>query len=140
MVSLVDIVPQTRTVFLEAGEVELRGLGLRHLADLLLHFPELRKIWMRGSAPALDVETLLAAAPGAIGSIIATAAGQPEAAGNIAAAMPLDDIMECLIAIRDLTMPGGADPFVEKVARLVGAEDALSGKEADMSMPPLPSN
>ena len=134
MVSLVDIVPQTRIVFIEAGDLELRGLGLRHIADLLLRFPELRKLWVSG-APALDVETLIENAPDAISAIIATAAGQPEAAKQVADALAIDDVLECLIAIRELTMPGGADPFAEKLARLLGA-DALAGRAADTNMPP----
>ena len=137
MVSLVDIVPQTRIVFIEAGELELRGLGLRHIADLLLRFPELRKLWVSG-APALDVETLIENAPDAISAIIATAAGQPQAAGNVDA-MSIEDVLECLIAIRELTLPGGADPFAEKLGRLLGA-DALLGRAADMNMPPPLSN
>lgn len=137
MVSLVDIVPQTRIVFIEAGELELRGLGLRHIADLLLRFPELRKLWVSG-APALDVETLIENAPDAISTIIAIAAGQPQAAANVDA-MSIEDVLECLIAIRELTLPGGADPFAEKLGRLLGA-DALLGRAADMNMPPPLSN
>lgn len=137
MVSLVDIVPQTRIVFIEAGDLELRGLGLRHIADLLLRFPELRKLWATG-APALDIETLIENAPDAISAIIATAAGQPEAADKVDA-MSIEDVLECLIAIRELTLPGGADPFAEKLGRLLGA-DALLGRAADMNMPPRLSN
>lgn len=137
MVSLVDIVPQTRIVFIEAGDLELRGLGLRHIADLLLRFPELRKLWVTG-APALDVETLIENAPDAISAIIATAAGQPEAADKVDA-MSIEDVLECLIAIRELTLPGGADPFAEKLGRLLGA-DALLGRAADMNTPPRLSN
>ena len=140
MVSLVDIVPQTRTVEIAAGALELRGLGLRQISDLLLRFPELRKLWASG-APALEVDALIEAAPDTIGAIIAAAAGQPEAAGNIAEALPLDDLAECLIAIRELTMPGGVDPFVARISRLLGADgDLLSGRAAATNTPPPPSN
>jgi len=139
MVSLVDIVPQTRPVELSIGTVELRGLGLRHIADLLVRFPELRKLWA-GGAPALDVDSLIEAAPDAVGAIIAIAASQPEAAETIGDALSIDDAAECLIAIRELTMPGGVDPFVEKLARLLGADALPSGKEADTNTPPPPSN
>lgn len=139
MVSLVDIVPQTRKVELSIGAVELHGLGLRHIADLLVRFPELRKLWA-GGAPALDVDVLIAAAPDAVGAIIAIAASQPDAAETIGDALSLDDAAECLIAIRELTMPGGVDPFVEKLSRLLGADALPSGREAGTSMPPPPSN
>jgi hypothetical protein len=139
MVSLVDIVPQTRPVTLSIGTVELRGLGLRHIADLLVRFPELRKLWTNG-APALDVDTLIEAAPDAVGAIIAIAASQPEAAETIGDALSLDDAAECLIAIRELTMPGGVDPFVERLSRLLGADVSLSGRDQDTNTPPPPSS
>lgn len=139
MVSLVDIVPQTRSVELSIGAVELRGLGLRHIAELLLRFPELRKLWANG-APVLDVDMLLVAAPGAVGSVIATAAGQPEAAETIIDTLSIDDIAECLIVVRELTMPGGVDPFVERLGRLLGAAAPPSGREADTNMLPPPSS
>ena len=139
MVSLIDIVPQTRTVQIAAGEIELRGLALRHIADLLVRFPELRKFFAEG-APAVDADTLLALAPEAIGAIIAHAAGQPDAADTIADALSLDDVADCLIAIRDLTMPNGPGPFMERIARLVGSAggDQL-GRGPDTNTPPRPN-
>jgi hypothetical protein len=141
MVSLIDIVPQTRRVQINGGEVELRGLGLRQVAGLLVRFPELRKAFVEG-APAFDVEELLVLAPDAIGSLIAEAAGQPEAADNIADALALDDLAECLLAVRDLTMPNGPAPFLDRLTRLLGdgAAAVPNGRDQDMSTPPLPSN
>jgi len=112
MVSLIDIVPQTRTVQIAAGEIELRGLALRHIADLLVRFPELRKFFAEG-APAAD---------------------------TIADALSLDDVADCLIAIRDLTMPNGPGPFMERIARLVGSAggDQL-GRGPDTNTPPRPN-
>lgn len=140
MVSLVDIVPQTRSVETTVGTVELHGLGLRTIADLLLRFPELRQIWISNGAFSFDAEALIQAAPDAVGTIIATAADQPEAANRIAEALSIDDVVDCLIAIRELTMPGGRGPFVERLARLVGAGDVRNGRAADMNMPPGPSS
>jgi hypothetical protein len=140
MVSLIDIIPQTRTVQIAAGELTLRGLGLRQIADLLVRFPELRKLMVEG-APAVDVDTMFALAPDAIGTIIAQAAGQPDAAATIVNALSLDDLGDCLIAIRDLTMPNGVGPFMNRVARLVsGASGDPVGREADTNMPPRRSN
>jgi hypothetical protein len=138
MVSLVDIVPQTRTVQIAAGPIELRGLGLRQIADLLVRFPELRKLFVEG-APAVDVDTLLAGAPDAIGNIIAQSAGQPEAADTIADALSLDDLADCLIAIRDLTMPNGVAPFMDRIARLVSASGGQLGRGPDTTTPPRPN-
>ena len=139
MVSLIDIVPQTATVQIAVGDVELRGLGLRQIADLLVRFPELRKLMAEG-APAVDVDTLIANAPEAVGTIIAQAAGQPEAADTIADALSLDDVAACLVAIHDLTMPNGRGPFMERIARLLaGAGDGLPGRDQVTSMPRRPN-
>src|SRR5580765_8069483 len=140
MVSLVDIVPQTRSVAIAGGAIELRGLGLRQIAGLLVRFPELRKLLVEG-APELDLDALFLAAPDAVGAIIATAAGQPEAAGTIADVLPLEDVAECLVAIRDLTMPRGPGPLFDRLAHLVGSAPGagLAGRDQDTSAP-LPPN
>jgi hypothetical protein len=143
MVSLVDIVPQTGKVQIAAGELELRGLSLRHIADLLVRFPELRKLFAEG-APALDFDALIEVAPDAVASIIAEAAEQPGSAPHIAEAMPLEDMVECLMVVRDLTMPSGPAPFMERLTKLIGGAapraDGQLGREADMSSPPPPNN
>jgi hypothetical protein len=137
MVSLVDIVPQTRIVQLaEGGEIVLRGLGLRQVADLLLRFPQLRNLITEG-APDIELESLILMMPDAVGAVIAEAASQPEAADAIADKLPLDDVAACLLAVRDLTMPGGPIPFLDRVTRLMRAgADAPLGKAPDMNLPP----
>ena len=138
MVSLVDIVPQTRTVRIAAGDLELRGLGLRQIADLFLQFPNLRNLTTEG-APEIAVAELIIQGPDAIAGIIASAADQPEAAEPIAnGILSPDDIVICLTAIRDLTFPRGVRPLLESIEALVGA--ALSGRARDTNVPPPPSN
>jgi hypothetical protein len=142
MVALADIVPQTRTVQLAAGELELHGLGLRQIADLFVAFPVLRNLFTEG-APEIDAVQLMALAPEAIGTIIAGAAGQPEAAAHLANGSGLapDEILDCLLVIRDLTFPRGVAPLWARLTALIGGGAAgPSGKAADMSMPQQPSN
>jgi hypothetical protein len=138
MVSLVDIVPQTRTVKIQGGDVVLRGLGLRQIADLLLRFPSLRNIITQG-APALELETLLVMAPEALAAIIAEAANESEAEATIADALSIDDISACLTAIVELTMPSGPVPFFLRIAQLVNLGVGLSGKDQDTILPPMPN-
>jgi len=140
MVSLTDIVPQTREVETAHGTVTLRGLGLRHIADLFLRFPELRSFFSPG-APEIDVAVLLSEAPDAIAAIIAEAAGQPEAAERIAEAFRPDDAAACLLAIQGLTMP--TPFFFARLGALLGnsaASGRPNGRAADMSSPPPPSS
>lgn len=143
MVSLVDIVPQTRAVRVNGGEIELRGLGLRQIAGLLVRFPELRKLLVAG-APEIDLDALIADAPDAVGTIIAEAAGQPEAADNIADALPLEEIADCLFAIGELTMPNGPAPFFDRLNRFLGAGPGPDlgplGKDPATNTPPSPSD
>jgi hypothetical protein len=143
MVSLVDIVPQKRTVQLAAGELELRGLGLRQIADLFLQFPSLRNIFTEG-APAITAAEVILGAPDAIGTIIALSAGQPEAAEKIVdvgGGLSPDELGDCLEAIYDLTFPRGIAPFLVRLAPFLGlVADAPSGRDLDMSVPPGPSN
>jgi hypothetical protein len=139
MVSLVDIVPQTRTVQIAGGELVLRGLGLRQIASLLLRFPEFRKYL--GNAAEIDPDVLLLQIPGCIGAIIAAAADQPDAEEAIEDRMSLEDLAQCLVVIRDLTMPSGADPLVKRLAQLLGAPADTSetedhrGEVLDMNSP-----
>jgi hypothetical protein len=143
MVSLVDIVPQTRKVTIAAGDLELRGLGLRQIADLLVRFPALRQLIVNGIG-SVDAEALIITMPEAVGAIIAEAAGQPEAAGKIADVLSVDDLMECLLAVRELTI--GPVPLEGRLLELFGASvrgsrsNGVDSTSLDTSAPPAPSN
>lgn len=143
MVSLVDIVPQTRTVAIAGGELVLRGLGLRQIAALLLQFPSLRNLITDG-APAIDFTELVALAPDAIATIIAEAAGQPDAADAIAdGVLTPDEVLDCLTAIQQITFPGGVRPLLERLGLfnpVTGAEPVPAGKDQVTNTPPPPSN
>jgi hypothetical protein len=144
MVSLVDIVPQTKMVQIDAGKLELRGLGLRQIADLFLTFPSLRNIFTEG-APEIDAAEIILMAPDAIGTIIALSAGQPEAAikiVDVGTGLAPDELLLCLEAIIQLTFPRGVTPFLEKMLPLLAliGGGARSGRALDTSLPPQPSN
>jgi hypothetical protein len=146
MVSLVDIVPQKRVVQIAAGELELRGLGLRQIAELFLIFPSLRNLSV-ANAPEVTAVDVIAWAPDAIGTIIAWAADQPEAAGkivDIGSGIAADEAFECLQVIYELTFPRGINPFLERIVPLLGllfgstSGNGLdpSGGDQAMNMPP----
>jgi hypothetical protein len=141
MVSLIDIVPQTRTVQIQGGELEIRGLGLRQIADLLLRFPSLCQLLFQGAPAELDIiDALLISAPDAIAAIIAAAAGQPNAADALAdGALSIEDLAECLVVVRDLTIPNGAVPLLDSLTRLLGTRVASPGAEPVTSSPPQPN-
>jgi len=138
MVSLIDIVAQTRAVETAHGTIELHGLGVRRIANLLLRFPEIRKIFS-GNAPEIDAVVLMTEMPDAVGAIIAEAAEQPEAAERIADVFSPDDAAACLVAIQELTV---SPPFFDLLAVLLGNSGASrrAGREAATSSPPPLSN
>jgi hypothetical protein len=146
MVSLVDIVPQTRVVQLAAGELELRGLGLRQIADLFLSFPSLRNVFTPG-APEISAAEIIIGAPDAIGTIVAAAAGQPEAADrlvDVGSGLAPDEIFDCLDVIWNLTFPRGITPFLTKAMPFVAVflrsdDDDLTGKDLDTNALPQPN-
>ena len=144
MVSLVDIVPQTRVVKIAAGELTLHGLGLRQIADLYITFPSLRNLFTPG-APEIGIAELVVLAPDAIAAAIAEAADQPEAAEALAggALLTPDEVVDCLTAIFELTFPRGVTPLLERLAALLGvvvSPDASIGKAAATSAPPPPNS
>jgi len=145
MVSLVDIVPQTRVVQIAAGELTLHGLGLRQIADLYITFPSLRNLFTPG-APEISIAELVVLAPDAIAAAIAEAADQPEAAEALAggALLTPDEVVDCLTAIFELTFPRGVTPLLERLAALLGvvvvSPDASIGKAAATSAPPPPNS
>lgn len=143
MVSLVDIVPQTRTVRVAGGDLVLRGLGLRQIAALLLQFPSLRNLITDG-APAIDFTELVALAPDAIATIIADAAGQPNAVDAIAdGALTPDEVLDCLTAIQQITFPGGVRPLLERLGLFNPAGDVgpvPAGKDPATNTPQPPNN
>jgi hypothetical protein len=125
-ISLVDIVPQKRTVQLAAGELELRGLGLRQIAHLFLQFPSLQN-WFTEGAPAVDPVELINLLPDAVATVIAEAADQPNALEVLASGGVItpDEAYECISVIFDLTFPRGVVPLLQKLTALVGRDAAL---------------
>jgi hypothetical protein len=143
MVSLVDIVPQKRSVTIGAGELELRGLGLRQIASLFLQFPSLRNFFVE-NAPGVDFVEMLALMPDAVATIIAEAADQPDAMEALSkgGVLTAEEMLDCLTVIFDLTFPRGAVPLLERLTALIGrgAVPGPSGKAPAMNSPQEPRN
>jgi hypothetical protein len=91
-------------------------------------------------APELDTETLLLMGPEAIGAIIAEAANEPDAAETIPQNLSVDDVITCLLAVRDLTMPNGPVPFFLRITQLIrGSGTDPSGRAPAMTSQPVPN-
>jgi hypothetical protein len=142
MVSLVDIVPQKRTVQLAAGELELRGLGLRQIARLFVLCPSLRNFFVEG-APEVGLNEFVEQAPDAVGYVIAEAADQPGAADTIinGTALTAEEVLDCLLVIRDLTLPRGVSPLTARLEALLSGRAVTGpfGRGPDTNVPLEPN-
>lgn len=133
MPSLVDIARQSK----EVHGLHVRAASGATIADVLAHYPEIRKV-MTGVEVTAD--QLIAIAPGAVAEIIA------------ASCMPIDDMLDpekkkeniaaagvlgvglqvdLLDAIIKMSIPSGIGPFVEK---LEGISAGLDGRGAAPAM------
>lgn len=112
MAGLLDIAPAAKRVLIvtEAGEqpVDVRGLSISDIRDLLARFPEAVAIMNTGLTPAAVMKT----GPDIIAAIIAAACGSPGADGEaVAVTLGAGVQAEILTAVLNLTMPRGPAPF-----------------------------
>lgn len=117
MAGLVDIAPIVEKVTICGTVIEVPGVSAEGIAVLLSRFPELRKLL---TGVTVDSDALLKAGPGALAAILAAGTGVPgdEEAEAAAARLPLGDQADLLTAVLRVTLPGGLDPFVEKLSSL----------------------
>ena len=117
MAGLVDIAAVIETVTVAGTPVEVPGISAAGVATLLARFPELRKLM---SGIEVSPEDLLKMGPAALAAVLAAGTGEPgnEKAEATAARLTLGDQADLLAAILRVTLPGGLDPFVEKLAGL----------------------
>lgn len=131
MAGLVDIAAITEKVTIAGTEVEVPGVSAAGVAVLLSRFPELRKLM---SGIEVSAEDLLKVGPDALAAILAAGTGEPgnEKAEAAAARLTLGDQADLLAAILRVTLPGGLDPFVEKLTGLglLMAPDKAADKAA----------
>jgi hypothetical protein len=135
MTGLLDIAPQRTSVEVLGHTLEVGGVTVRGIADLLRRFPELLTLFGGGASPA---GAIVAAAPDLVAAVIACGLGhmgdaQQEAA---AAQLPAEAQAELLGAILRLTMPSGVGPFVEKLVAAVGATTGSGQAMAQTSRSP----
>ncbi len=126
MAGLVDIAAVIETVTVAGTPVEVPGISAAGVATLLARFPELRKLM---SGIDVSPEDLLKMGPAALAAVLAAGTGEPgnEAAETSAARLTLGDQADLLAAILRVTLPGGLDPFVEKLAGLGLLMDSGAG-------------
>lgn len=139
MPGLLDIAPLKRVVSVLGTDVTVTGISAEGIAVVLQRFPEVRKM-MTGKDVNLSPEELIAKVPVAVATIIAAGCGTPgdAASERVAASLPLESQIALLEAIKELTLPAGVGPFVDRLAALFGDAVALTSIQDTKS--PKPSN
>lgn len=116
IVTLQDLLGADEYVEISRGRMAVRGLGVGEVLDLIARYPVLQvDDGVKISAPAL-----IRSAPSAVPEIIALACGMPGKSGQDAARrLSAPDQALIIEAIIERTLPEGAGPFVETLARIM---------------------
>lgn len=129
MVSLVDLAPLKETIKVRGKDFDLSGVPAIVIVDLLVEFPELRRIFAEKELRQNELAALIAGSGRLAGAIIAAANGEygnEEAMAN-AARLPPGDLLPFIAPIIRLTFPQGVRAFVEEVAALLPRAVGESG-------------
>lgn len=114
---LEDIAPAQRRVLIQDAEVDVRGLSLQDVSDLIARFPEVIAAFDKG----VTMAAVLKAGPPVVNAIIAAACGSPgnARAEQIAGELGVGLQAEILAYVLEATMPKGAGPF-ERLLKAAG--------------------
>lgn len=116
MPGLLDIAPAAKRVMIPTSEgeapVDVRGLSISDIRDLLARFPEVVGMLGSGKVKPADVFKM---GPDIVGAILATGCGLPgnEKAETLCKELGAGVQVEILTHIVKQTMPKGPGPFVE---------------------------
>lgn len=129
MVSLVDLAPLKETITVRGKSFELSGIPAFVIVDLLVEFPELRRIFAEKELRQNELAALIAGSGRLAGALIAAANGEygNEEAMRNAARLPPGDMLPFIAPILRLTFPQGVRAFVEEVAALLPRAVGESG-------------
>lgn len=117
MASLLDIGPLSRTVNIRGVDITVSGVSGLALFHLMDGYPEMQKIFTN-SGVAVDPETLLRQAPGAVASVVVHATGggsfsleERTKCEATFLTLALGEQLELLMPIWELTFPTGVASF-----------------------------
>ncbi|KJS40359.1 MAG: hypothetical protein VR70_05820 [Rhodospirillaceae bacterium BRH_c57] len=135
MATLLDIVPQTRSVPVCGVNLTVQGVALPDLVSIVVRFPALTGVL---SGKGVDVTALVGLGREVCGAVIAAATGcpgNPEAEAK-AASLPAMTQVDIVAAAVDLTFPG--EPVTVAVERLAAIVANLAGASSETASKSLP--
>lgn len=124
MTGFIDIAPLTFTETVRGHEVTVRGVELTDIAQIIMRFPEVAKLFDMKGKGKLDQKafgTLSVALQSAL-----IAAGIDRISEEGAANLTPGERALLISRILLLTVPSPAGPFLEALARLTGKDSAAS--------------
>lgn len=120
MGQLKDLARVRRSVTVQGKSLMVTGLSAEAITDMLVRFPDLRRLF---SGVSVEGDALMTVLGKAVGPVIAAGLGSFGDAEEEAAAMalPLADQVRLARATLEITFPEGIGPFVEEMAGLMAA-------------------
>lgn len=133
MPGLLDIAKLQRTVQIEGFDVTVRGISGTMIAELIQRFPVISQLIfpaspVTGQPDLRDPANLIVSFPATVAAIITAGVvkvGDDEEISESAIAdIPIGYQVDMLLAILEITLPGGLTPFMTKLTRLFGGNEA----------------
>jgi hypothetical protein len=122
MTAFIDIAPLTFTEKVRGHEVTVRGVELTDIAQIVMRFPEVAKLFdMKGKAK-VDPKTFSTLSVALQSALVA--AGIDRIREADAANLTPGERALLISRILLLTVPSPAGPFLEALARLTGSDSA----------------
>lgn len=125
MPGLLDIANLKKTI--EIGEdpdvfdVTVKGISGRKIAELIQRFPTIGNIIFPTNPVFDDPSSLVQQMPEAVAAIIAAGSVGDDITEDAILDIPIGYQVDVLLAILDITLPGGLVPFINKLTRMFGA-------------------
>jgi hypothetical protein len=142
MVSLIDVGPAKANVIIREQSQEVVGLHSRNIAEILLQFPEVRRLIVRGDPDRTIIETLMMRIPEAVDLLVASACGidvsnkeEREAALPKVQHFTLGEQYDIIEASLKVTFPRGMGNFLAGVQGLIEQADDGRGWAPAMRSP-----
>lgn len=116
--SLLDIAPLSETISVGGKQIEVSGISIKNVANLLVRYPKLLDILLQRKT--LDAKELVSLVPEATAAVIAIGVGRPSDKKFEAKAetLAIGDQIALVSAIIKFTLPGGFGPLVEQIEGL----------------------
>lgn len=142
MVSLVDIGPAKATVPIRGQDLDIVGLSSQNIAEILLQFPELRRLLVQIDPGSDVIETLVMRIPEGVNLLVAAACGvdvsDREAREKALAVVKNFTVGEQYLVIEamlKITFPQGLSNFLAGVQGLFEQADGARGWAPAMRSP-----